>query len=69
MNAELITLGLSNFTGTESYFRHTNRTLLTDGTQYLASTAQCSCVYAYGDCMLRAAPFNCRLRACYVLSQ
>lgn len=41
MSAEDLLCALGNFTGTESYFRHTHRTLLTDGVQYLASKAQC----------------------------
>jgi hypothetical protein len=41
MNTNELQLNLRKFTGTEHYYRITNRHLLTGGTKYLAEEAQC----------------------------
>ncbi len=41
MNAEQIIEGLRQFTGTSAYYRLNSRTVLTDGTKFLAENAQC----------------------------
>ena len=41
MNTNELTANLRQFTGTEHYYRITNRHLLTDGTKYLAEEAEC----------------------------
>ena len=41
MNPKSLLANLSQFIGTEKYYRITNKHLLTDGTKYLAEEAQC----------------------------
>lgn len=41
MNTNELQINLSQFIGTEKYYRITHRHLLTDGTKYLAENAQC----------------------------
>lgn len=41
MNTNELQANLSQFIGTEKYYRITHRHLLTDGTKYLAENAQC----------------------------
>lgn len=41
MNTKELCLSLSQFIGTEKYYRITHRHLLTDGTKYLAEQAEC----------------------------
>jgi hypothetical protein len=41
MNKQKLLLNLSQFIGTEKYYRITHRHLLTDGTKYLAEKAKC----------------------------
>ena len=41
MNTNELLLNLSQFIGTENYYRITTRHLLTDGSKYLAEEAQC----------------------------
>lgn len=41
MNTQELQTNLSQFIGTEKYYRITQRHLLTDGTKYLAEKAQC----------------------------